>query len=203
MRHGALSGWWQLHQLDQRLLRDRTGTGRLGDVCREAAQVHGQSRSRSPRRPSTATTLVEGTDYTVAYSNNTAVGTATYAVTARATLLAPTSGSFAILPPDVVSTAITVSGASSVKRSRAYKVTGRVTPAARRDGSKLVFSRYYKGKWRQVGSAKYATLSKGAYTYTYKPSARGSWRVYATYLGNTGSDPHLQGPRRRSTRDSR
>ena len=135
------------------------------------------------------TTLVEGTDYTVTYANNSAVGTATYVAIGKGNFTGTYSGSFAILPPDVLSTAITVSGASSVKRSRAYKVTGRVTPVGASGRVKLVFSRYYKGKWRQTGSAKYATLSKGAYTSRTSLQRGGVGGSDATYLGNTGSIP--------------
>ena len=87
--------------------------------------------------------------------------------------------------PVVAATKINLTGKSSVVRKHAYKLAGTVTPAAAGGKAKIVYKRYSKKKWRQVGSAKYATISGGRFSLSYKPATRGSWRAFVTYPGQT------------------
>lgn len=95
--------------------------------------------------------------------------------------------------PDVLSSSVSISSPASVYRSRTFKVTGSVTATplsivAVPGRVKVVFMRYSSGKWRTMTTT-YATLAGGKFGYSYKPSTKGSWRVYATYLGSTTGAP--------------
>lgn len=91
----------------------------------------------------------------------------------------------------ICTTKTALSGGSKVRRYRTYVLSGTVAsaPNVRYPGgkAKIVFKRYYKRKWRQVGTAKSVTLSGGRFTYKYKPRYRGSWRAYVSYSGMTTS----------------
>jgi hypothetical protein len=87
--------------------------------------------------------------------------------------------------PVTAATKIKLVGKGSVVRRHAYKLAGTLTPADAIGQAKIVYKRYFNKKWRQVGGAKYATILGGRFSLSYKPAARGSWRAYVTYPGQT------------------
>jgi outer membrane protein assembly factor BamB len=82
------------------------------------------------------------------------------------------------------STKLTLSGASSVYRGRAYKLSGSISPAVAGTKVKIVWKRYYSGAYRTVKTV-YATISGGKFSCSYKPTTRGRWRAYVSYGGQT------------------
>ena len=140
-------------------------------------------------------TLVSGTDYTVAYSNNTVVGTATITVTAKGNYTGTASGTFKI-------SAASISGASvSAEAGQTY--TGHALKPAvtvTLNGKTLVSGTDYTVAYSnntEVGTATITVTAKGNYTGTatgtfkiagptypigwYQNTSTGAWYYYDNY----------------------
>jgi len=91
---------------------------------------------------------------------------------------------FAVLAPLRIAT-ITQRpvGHSSVKVKKALKLTGTVLPSMAPGMVTIVKTRLVGKKWRGAGSVR-VSVARGRFTYSFKPTARGRWRVVATYLGS-------------------
>jgi hypothetical protein len=81
-----------------------------------------------------------------------------------------------------IPTKLRLSGASSIRARKSYKLTGAITPAAASGRVGVVFKRYVGGHWRTVTSG-HAHLSAGKLSYHYTPRIKGKWRAYVTYAG--------------------
>jgi beta propeller repeat protein len=90
------------------------------------------------------------------------------------------TATFALNP--LVSTSLRLSGLSSVKVKKSYKVSGTVTPGAAAGGVTVVWKRYYSGKYR-TGKTTHALIAGGRFSSSYKPTKRGKWRAYVSYGG--------------------
>jgi len=97
---------------------------------------------------------------------------------------APTSV-FAVVEvtgPVTLDTTTTLSGPSVVKAKRGATFTGSVTPAAAFGTVVVERERWVGGTWVPLVSVT-ATVADGGFSYRFAPSARGTWRVRATYSG--------------------
>jgi hypothetical protein len=80
-----------------------------------------------------------------------------------------------------------LSGSSSAKVNKTFTLSGTVSPTAASPyaapGTVAITKTRKVGKvWKSAGSAK-ITLSGGKYSYSFKPTAKGSWRFTVTYSG--------------------
>lgn len=104
-------------------------------------------------------TLIKGTDYTVAYSNNIYVGTATVTISGRNNYKGTRTFTFRITPLDITSTSITY--------TTSYKFTGNnITPAptVKYSGKTLVSGTDYTVSYtdnRNIGTATIIISGKG------------------------------------------
>lgn len=85
-----------------------------------------------------------------------------------------------------ISTKMRLSGASSVKAKRSYKLSGAIAPSAASGRVGIVFKRYVGRSWRTVKSG-YTYLRAGKFSYSYAPRYKGKWRAYVTYAGSSPS----------------
>jgi hypothetical protein len=74
------------------------------------------------------------------------------------------------------------SGPSKVKVRRKLTLRGTVSPAEANGTVTIVKTRKVGRKWKSAGTAQ-VNLVNGTYTYTFKPSKKGSWRFVAKYAG--------------------
>lgn len=87
-------------------------------------------------------------------------------------------------PPPPPAPTVRVTTPSKVKRSKAFYISGAITPTHAVSSTTVTLSiqRYYKRKWRVVKRATVAgAVGTGAYRYRVKLSPKGSWRVVATH----------------------
>ena len=82
------------------------------------------------------------------------------------------------------STSTRLAGVTRVKINKTSKVTGRVYPRSAAGAVTIVRTRLVGGRWRSAGTAKVPVVN-GAYTYRFKPTRRGDWRITARYTGGT------------------
>ena len=97
-------------------------------------------------------------------------------------------GNAADTPPAItLLTATSLTGPKSVKVKRTLKLTGRVSLTAAPGLITITKTRLVGKKWKSAGSAK-VSVASGTFSYSFKPTVRGSWRFVATYSGSvTGS----------------
>jgi hypothetical protein len=81
-----------------------------------------------------------------------------------------------------IPTKMRLSGASSVKVRKSFKLSGAITPHAPSGRVGIVYKRYVGGHWRTVTSG-HAHLSAAKFSYNYTPRYKGKWRAYVTYEG--------------------
>ena len=96
---------------------------------------------------------------------------------------ADTSATFTVVWPRLVATTTRLNAASSVKVRHSLKLTGTVRPAGAPGRVTITKTRLVRRKWKSAGSATVA-VKNGSYTYTFKPTVRGSWRFVARYSGS-------------------
>lgn len=87
-------------------------------------------------------------------------------------------------PPTVYSTKVKLSGASSIKVRKSYKLLGTISPSAAGGRVKIVLTRLAGRKYRSYSTV-YATLVRGTFSYSFKPKYRGSWRATVSFGGQT------------------
>ena len=121
------------------------------------------------------TTLKEGTDYTVAYSNNKNVGTAKVKITGKGNYSGTITKTFKIVVGKPAIKSAAKSGASAVKVSWA-KVPGAAGYEVYRNNGKT---------WTKVGTTKSASFTdkkvKKGTTYSYKVRAYTAKKTYGGY----------------------
>lgn len=97
-----------------------------------------------------------------------------------------TSATFTVVgPPPVpitLSTITKLAGPASVKVKKTLKLTGTISYSAAPGRVTITRSRLVGKKWKHVGSAT-VSVAGGAFSYSFKPGYRGSWRFVATYSG--------------------
>jgi cell wall-associated NlpC family hydrolase len=84
--------------------------------------------------------------------------------------------------PVSLSTAVWLAGPAAVKAGTTLKLSGTVSSSAASGTVTITKTRLVSGKWKSAGSAK-MSVSRGKFAYSFKPTARGSWRLIATYPG--------------------
>ena len=80
------------------------------------------------------------------------------------------------------STVTRLSGPSSVKVRKTLKLTGTVSPKTATGTVAIAKTRLSAGKWKSTGSAK-VRVTKGKFTYSFKPTTKGRWHFVAKYSG--------------------
>jgi hypothetical protein len=83
---------------------------------------------------------------------------------------------------DPIATTTKLSGPSSVKVKKSLKLGGTVSPSAAPGRITIVMTRLVAKKWKASGSAS-VSVTGGAFTYSFKPAFKGSWRFVAKYSG--------------------
>jgi hypothetical protein len=96
-----------------------------------------------------------------------------------------TLGTFTVQPVQMTGTKLALSGAKSVKVKKTYKVTGSVTSNAARGTVTFTAQRYASKKWKSVTASSASIGAGGKFAYSFKPSTKGNWRVFASYGGQT------------------
>lgn len=81
----------------------------------------------------------------------------------------------------VAVTVLKLTGSSSVTTKKRYSLTGTISPASAPGKVKITLQRYSHG-WRGAGSAT-ASLTHGRFSYSFKPSVKGQWRIIVSYSG--------------------
>ncbi|MCD7843097.1 MAG: S8 family serine peptidase [Clostridiales bacterium] len=111
-------------------------------------------------------TLTQGTDYTVSYSNNTTVGTATVTVTGKGSYTGTVETTFTIVETDLSNCTVTLSQTTCYYSGTAQKPAVTVKNA---DGNTLTQGTDYTVSYSNntaVGTATVTITGKGAYTGT-------------------------------------
>jgi parallel beta-helix repeat protein len=75
-----------------------------------------------------------------------------------------------------------LAGTSSAKLKKTYKLSGTVRSSAAPGKVAITMTRYSGGKWRSMGHV-HVNVSRGGFSYSFKPKYRGSWRFVASYTG--------------------
>ena len=115
-------------------------------------------------------TLVSGTDYTIAYSNNTEVGTATIVVTGKGNFTGTATGTFNISPASIVGASVTAANQTYTGSALEPTVTVKL------NGKTLSLGTDYTVAYSnntEVGTATITVTGKGNYT----GSATGTFQI--------------------------
>lgn len=83
---------------------------------------------------------------------------------------------------DPIATTTRISGPASVRVKKSLKLTDTVSPSAASGKVTIVMTRPVAKKWKAAGSASVRVVG-GAFTYSFKPAFKGSWRFVAKYSG--------------------
>lgn len=144
----------------------------------------GKALTQTPTVTLGSKTLVSGTNYTISYTNNTNVGTATIKITGKGSYTGTITKTFAILPATPTTTVSNVTGGITVKWTKAAGATG-----------------YYV--YRKAGSGSYTKVR------TATTSAAGSWTdagvkanngtTYTYYVVAYGGTAKLTGNKKTAT----
>jgi hypothetical protein len=108
-----------------------------------------------------------------------------YSIDAAGNIESMRSSGLWVIPIDTATT-MRLSGASSVKAKRSYRLTGAVTPSAATGRVTIVLKRSVHGHWTSIKTAR-VTLTDGRFSYSYTPTVKGTWRAYVTYTGADNS----------------
>ena len=73
---------------------------------------------------------------------------------------------------------------SSVKAGKTLTLSGSVSPAGASGSVTITKTHKVGAKWKSAGTAK-VTVMNGSFTYSFKPTAKGSWRFVAAYAGSS------------------
>jgi hypothetical protein len=84
--------------------------------------------------------------------------------------------------PVSLSTAVRLAGPAAVKAGTSLRFTGTISSPAASGTITITRTRLVGKKWKSAGSAK-VSASSGKFAYSFKPTAKGSWRFVATYSG--------------------
>jgi hypothetical protein len=107
---------------------------------------------------------------------------------------------FTVAPRTVHATAMVLTGASSIKVNRTYRLSGHIWPSAAGGRVRIGLSRYVGGRWRAAGTT-HVWVSGGHFSFSFKPRNRGRWRLTASYPGQTtATDVYLSSWRVKSLR---
>ncbi|MBR0529996.1 MAG: leucine-rich repeat protein [Ruminococcus sp.] len=126
-----------------------------------------------------STTLVNGTDYTLSYSNNTAVGTATVTATGKGKYTGTLSKTFTITANSISSCTVTLSGTSFEYTGSAIQPTVTVKNGSTTLVNGTDYSVSYSNN-TNIGTATVTITGKGKYT----GSASKSFTITAKKLSN-------------------
>jgi VCBS repeat-containing protein len=117
----------------------------------------------------------------------------TYRASDAATYSAPATVTITVIevvpaPPAnaLPTTAIAVTAPSSIKRGRAFYISGSLSPAHSASSNvSLRIERYYRHRWRLVRRTSVAVpAGSTSFRYRTKLSPKGSWRVTASHAGD-------------------
>jgi len=169
---------------------DRTAPVTVDDALPSyaaAATVHLTSTDVLSGLASTSYTLdgVAGTGASVTTSK-AGPHTLTYASTDLAGNTESTHSVSFVVVPNGTSTRMRLSGASSLKVRKSYKLSGAITPSSASGRVGITFKRYVGGRWTTVKSG-HTYLVAGKFSYGYTPRSKGKWRAYVTYAGSSAS----------------
>jgi hypothetical protein len=81
-------------------------------------------------------------------------------------------------------TAVKVTVPGSVRRGHTFKMNGSMSPLSAAGTVAITRSRLSGGHWRAVGTA-HVRLRGGRFSYSFRPSKRGKWRISVTFGGST------------------
>jgi hypothetical protein len=128
-------------------------------------------------------TITPDTGYHIAdvLKDGVSIGASSSVTFANVTADHTLSATFAANPV-TLSTKTRLSGPSSVKVRKKLKLSGTVTPASAPGTVTIVKQRLVGRKWKSAGTVK-VKVTKGKFSYTFKPTKRGKWRFVATYTG--------------------
>jgi hypothetical protein len=94
-----------------------------------------------------------------------------------------------INPP--VPTSTRLSGASSVGLRKSLRLRGTLSPMVVSGRVTITRSHLTRGRWKPAGSSN-VTAVRGRFAYAFKPTAKGRWRIVATFRGAViGSTTYL------------
>jgi photosystem II stability/assembly factor-like uncharacterized protein len=94
-----------------------------------------------------------------------------------------TSATFTVVWPQRVGTATRITAPASVRVRKTLKIAGTVSPVGTPGTVTITKSRLVGRKWRSAGSVT-VKVTNGSFSYTFKPTARGSWHFVARYAGS-------------------
>jgi hypothetical protein len=86
------------------------------------------------------------------------------------------------LPKAVFATKLKLSGSSSVRVKRSYRLSGTISPAGAGGSVKITLQRQVRGTWKSAGS-KTVALANGKFSWTFKPRYKGKWLASVAYSG--------------------
>jgi hypothetical protein len=93
---------------------------------------------------------------------------------------------FTVAPRTYHATVMVLTGASSIKVRRTYRLAGRIWPnAAGGKRVRISLTRLVSGRWRAAGTGYAWAYSSGKFYYSFKPRYRGKWRLTVSYPGKT------------------
>jgi outer membrane protein assembly factor BamB len=81
-----------------------------------------------------------------------------------------------------IPTKLTLSGKRRIGVGHMYTLGGSIAPKAVSGTVKVVWKRYYSGKYHTLKTAT-ATIANGKFSRKYKPTKRGKWRVSVSFPG--------------------
>jgi hypothetical protein len=91
------------------------------------------------------------------------------------------SASFVVMQPPI-GTTTRLAGPSSVKVNKALKLIGTISPAGAPGRVVIAIARLVRGNWRNYATVR-VIIVRGAFSYSFRPKYRGSWRFVASYSG--------------------
>ncbi len=84
-----------------------------------------------------------------------------------------------------LATTTTLSGPAKVRVRRTITISGKVSPAGT-PGSVIIARTHLVGrKWKRAGSTTTLALANGAFSYKFRPTSKGKWRLVARYRTTT------------------
>lgn len=159
-------------------------SGKTCWTCHTPGQDMTPVKAAAPANCTTVCHLANGTDSThVAHVPDRGVCTTCHPLTSTATNANGSWHHTAQAPPAPFATKVTLKVApTSIKLKKTVKATGTATPAADLAGVKVTLKAQRKkgAKWVAAKSATATVKATGAYSWTYKPAKKGTYRMQAT-----------------------
>jgi hypothetical protein len=177
---------------------ETTATVRIDRTAPDTSDDHVANYIDSATVHLSAVDTLSGPDYTryVLDSGSAATGTAVTCSAAGAHTLAYASTdeagnteatktvTFTVTAKTVVSTKMTLSGSSRIRKGRRYTLTTTMNPRSTPGSVRVTIQRYKSGRWRTVKTTT-VRLTSGRGVYKFKASYRGSWKITGRYAGAT------------------